>query len=74
MIYQIVDLLVSAFTSVSNWFGLVFDRTGTTGLYLGAIVIVLCVRLLLAPLLGAAISSGASDKVKHFKKQDKGDK
>lgn len=73
MIYQIVDMLVTAFSSVSNWFAIVFDRSGAVGLYLGAIVIFLCIRFLLAPLLGAAISSGASDKVKQWKKQHKGD-
>ena len=74
MVYQIVDLLVAAFSSVSNWFALIFDKTGTTGLYLGAIVILLSIRLLLSPLLGAAINTGASDKVKQWRKQDKGDK
>lgn len=72
MINQIVNMLVTVFNSVSTWFALVFGVSGAVPLYLGAIVIFLCVRFLLAPLLGAAISSGASDKVKQWKKEYNG--
>lgn len=57
MVQQIINMFAIAFDAVSNWLIQIFDATGTVGLYLGAIVILLSVRYLLAPLFSTKVGS-----------------
>lgn len=42
-----------------DWFSTLLDATGTRGIYLVALAIVAAFRLLVAPILGTALSTGS---------------
>lgn len=62
-------IATQVFTAPLDAFYVMLGRTGTLPIYWVFFLLGLVYRLLVAPLIGAAISTGASDTVKEFRKR-----
>lgn len=67
MINQIISMLVQVFSAVSQWHSTVLTRTGTLALVTGSVFLVILLRLIVAPIVGASIQAAGSDYVKASK-------
>lgn len=70
MVAQVMNICMQGVSACFGWMGILFESLGAWSFILGAITLYTIFRLLLAPVIGAAISSGASDTVKNFKKEN----
>ena len=61
MVSDAINMINAVFTAVSTWFTQIMTATGGSGLLLGMLFILMCIRYLLAPLFGAG-SDRASKK------------
>ena len=71
MVAQTMQICLIAISSVFDIMGYVFEQLGAWTWILGAITLYTIFRLLIVPVIGAAVSSGASDTVKKIKGSNK---
>lgn len=75
MIFRDIAFMLSmSIGKCFDWLSVLFDKTEMLSVFLSMFIIAMVYRFLLAPLMGAAIRSGASDTVKAAKKASKEDK
>lgn len=67
MVAQTMSICLQGITAVFGWMEYVFFQLGVGFWLIGAFTIFSIFRLLIAPVIGAAISSGASDTVKKIR-------
>lgn len=63
---DVMHIINTSLIYVSSWFVSVFESTGTVGIYLSFLFIVLTVRFLIQPFVGAATFTAASDRVRRM--------
>ena len=71
MVGQALSILAQMFSDLFGLFDEVFTKLDAWGLLLGAFLVYTIYRLLLAPVLGGLISSGASDVVRYIREDAK---
>lgn len=71
MVNEVIGTVAILFSECLNLFERVFTELGAWGFYLSAFVIFMLYRFLLRPIMGAYVSSGASDTVKKIRNKDK---
>lgn len=74
MVAQCFELCIQGISAVFGFFGTCMQLLGAWFYIFGAFLIFTIYRLLLKPLIGAAVSSGASDTVKSMKKSSSSNK
>lgn len=72
MVGQCFQLCIQGISAVFGFFGMCMNLLGAWFYIFGAFLIFTIYRLLLKPLIGAAVNAGASDTVKSMKKKSSG--
>lgn len=67
MVAQTMNICVQGISAVFAWMEYIFMQLGTGFWIIGAFMIFSIFRLLINPVIGSAVSSGASDTVKKMK-------
>lgn len=70
MVADVFPTVLELFDECLNLFGRVFDEFNAWGFFFGGFTVFLSYRFLLRPIMGAYVSSGASDTVKKMRKKD----
>lgn len=73
MVAQAMNMCVQGVSAAFTWMEYIFAQLGTGYWILGAFMIFSIYRLLIRPVIGSAVSSGASDTVKKIKEKRKED-
>lgn len=74
MVAQTMNLCLQGIVAVFGFMEYIFAQLGTGYWILGAFMIFSIYRLLIRPVIGSAVSSGASDTVKKMKKERESEK